>query len=782
MLWKSLQRLVRVRWLAAFLLAVAVVAPYHQLISGRVIPIPDDIFVSDLADGEFPQRVEAGRIARNGEVPIWTPGVLTGAPLIVDPLSVALFTLLPPALALGCLIGLLLVAAAVGTYILARQSGASRSGAFLAGFAFAWSGFFVCQMRHLTIIGTVALFPWALYCLERAATGSRADSALGRTLSQRERFVWLNAFGAVFGLQVLFAFPQSAYISALVYAALVASRMCWLFRVGDRNTSRGRRVMTPAAYAFGALAAVAVGTLVGMVIVMPLWELGGLSDRQGGLQWEWATRINYDLPMWKTFFAPYSNGDISDLSYRGKGLFWEDYGYVGLATLLIAMLAIGIRMKRFAFDRFRPSPAAPLVKDNAFAVVFWACVTLLSFGIVVGPATPLYGLAFHCLPGLSTFRFATRFLFLVDLGLALLGAFGLTFLQQHLSLRVPPERRRVFPFAFGVLIAAVTVADLLIYNNRQNPFTEAGRWLAPPPTASLIQSIGDDGRVYAPNAKQQHKLAFFTAQGWSGDLTPFYEQRDLLQPNSNLLRGLSTLDGYVSLSPAWTVDLIGDHNREGLINAMNRVDPGEFRTHANFYDWIEVLNVRWLILPLSVTNDRLENVGRSASNFVYRVKGTMPRARIAPRLRLVPTMEEVWSLTKSAKLEPRNEVLMHTAEDVRRVVSLQSGPQDEPTVGEASIVINRATEVVVDAKVPRGGLLILADTYYPGWRASVDGRETPVMRVNIAQRGVALPPGRHRVTFAYSPSSFRRGLALTCLGLVLFFCFALVLSRMRPKV
>ena len=48
------------RWLAAVLLVVAVLAPYHEVVTGRAIPIPDDIFVSDLADGEFPARVEAG--------------------------------------------------------------------------------------------------------------------------------------------------------------------------------------------------------------------------------------------------------------------------------------------------------------------------------------------------------------------------------------------------------------------------------------------------------------------------------------------------------------------------------------------------------------------------------------------------------------------------------------------------------------------------------------------------------------------------------------------------
>ena len=215
-------------------LAIVVLAPYYQLLAGRVIPIPDDMFVSDLADGEFPALVEAGRLASEGELPVWTPRLLTGLPIIIDPLSVALFACLPPGLALGALIGTLLLVAATGTYVLSRHLGASRSGAFLAGFAFAWSGFFVCQLRHLSIVTTVAGFPWALYCLEQASVGAETDVAAARALPLRRRLLWLTAFGGIFGLQVLAAFPQSAYISALVYAALVVVRARWLLSLQQR--------------------------------------------------------------------------------------------------------------------------------------------------------------------------------------------------------------------------------------------------------------------------------------------------------------------------------------------------------------------------------------------------------------------------------------------------------------------------------------------------------------------------------------------------------------------
>jgi hypothetical protein len=170
-----LQWLLRTRWFTMLLLVVTVLAPCRQLLVGRAIPIPGDIFVSDLAHGEFPPRVEAGRLLATGQLPLWSSRLGSGFRMVPDPLSLAFFAALPPALALGWLIALLLSVAAVGTSVLARRLGANRSGASLAGYAASWSGFFVCQQRHLCVPGTVACFPLALFCLEKAATGGTPD-------------------------------------------------------------------------------------------------------------------------------------------------------------------------------------------------------------------------------------------------------------------------------------------------------------------------------------------------------------------------------------------------------------------------------------------------------------------------------------------------------------------------------------------------------------------------------------------------------------------------------
>jgi hypothetical protein len=762
MLRSILEFMRRARGLTVLLLAVAVLAPYARMLAGRDIPVPDDVFVSDLADAEFPVRVEAARLVRAGELPVWTPRLFTGAPLQVDPLSIALFTALPPALALGWLIGLLLVTATGGAYLLARRLGCSRTGAFLAGFAYAWSGFFVCQLRHLGVLGTVAFFPLALVCLEMAATGGAADRRQARAVPVRRRFAWLLGFAAVFGLQCLAAFPQSAYISALVYAALVAARLLWLLAPDDRTLTLGQRAKPSAALALGALAAVAIGLLLGMATLLPLHELGSLSDRGGGGTYEWATRFNYWPRNILTFVSPYSNGDISDLSYRGSSIFWEDYGYVGFATLLLALLAVMARFRRFA-------------------VAFWLLTGLTAYGLVLGREAPLYRLAFDALPGFSLFRFPSRFLFVVELALALLGGIGLTALEQFMARHTAnAPRRRLLPALAAALLVGLTVADLIYHNRRQNPFADARTWLAAPHTAEIIRSDGTDGRVFSPGSSLLHMAVFTAAHGWSGNLQPYLAHREFLQPDSNLLHGLATVDGYAGIAPRWTVDLIGDHNRQGILGRLYGMDKDGFRAADAFFDWMEALSVRWVILPFRVSSDRMQRVGSAPPGEVYRLPGALPRARVVARARMAPSMEELWRLITAGRIDPRREVVLQDPSDEPFVRSLTGKALDGSPDGDARIVVDRSTEVVVEATAPRGGLLLLADTFYPGWEATVDGHPARILRANIAHRAVVLSPGAHHVTFRFHSRSVTRGLLLSGLGLFLLLLGILRLGS-RPS-
>jgi uncharacterized membrane protein YfhO len=89
------------------------------------------------------------------------------------------------------------------------------------------------------------------------------------------------------------------------------------------------------------------------------------------------------------------------------------------------------------------------------------------------------------------------------------------------------------------------------------------------------------------------------------------------------------------------------------------------------------------------------------------------------------------------------------------------------------IIEHSANRVILEANLKEPGLLILADAYYPGWKAFVERKETKIYRTNYVMRGVFMPAGQHVVEFQYDPLSFKIGalVSLVSLSLVVGFLF-----------
>ena len=88
------------------------------------------------------------------------------------------------------------------------------------------------------------------------------------------------------------------------------------------------------------------------------------------------------------------------------------------------------------------------------------------------------------------------------------------------------------------------------------------------------------------------------------------------------------------------------------------------------------------------------------------------------------------------------------------------------TAGEARIVHYGDERVAVRARSAHGGLVVLSDTDYPGWKAEVDGHQVPLRRVDYLFRGVQVGPGTHTIVLRYEPSSYRVGWILSLLAVL----------------
>jgi hypothetical protein len=86
--------------------------------------------------------------------------------------------------------------------------------------------------------------------------------------------------------------------------------------------------------------------------------------------------------------------------------------------------------------------------------------------------------------------------------------------------------------------------------------------------------------------------------------------------------------------------------------------------------------------------------------------------------------------------------------------------------GRVTVRSYEADRVIVDVLADEAGILLFQDTWYPGWKATLDGVETPILQTGLGIRAVAVPRGCHEISMEYRPGSFRLGLGLSLLGIL----------------
>lgn len=740
--------------LPIFFLILVILVSYWKLTTMSGALITDDIFTSDIMNDAFPYRVYLGELLKSGHLPLWYPPVYGGFPLLARaeagvayPLNLLLFGLLSPYTALNLVILLTLIMAAVGMYLYAKELDAGVAGGLIAAISFAYSGFMVAHLKHLSTVNAACWLPLGLYFIER---GMKQDAAA--TFLQRAKpFMYLSL---VVGMQNLAGHTQTAYYCELLYGTY------FLFRfISNRKKETGRKkgkenaapevkfYRNPRFIWFAAAVVLAAG--ISAVQLIPTYELVTLSQRSGGVTFEYASNYAYDPANIATFFSPYANGDIGNATYHLKSIFWEDYGYVGLVTMLLAIYA--------AFALWKRSH-----------VKFFVATTVVAYFLVLGPNTPVYEVAFNIIPGMKFFRFPTRFLLVVDASLAILGALGATHLLSRFSKKNAPGDAAIGVPA--VVLVGLVVLDLLYFQMRQNAIVDADAWRTPPETVRIIKRDTSLYRIYSPGASETHKQAFHVAGGWEDDLQPYIDQRKFIQPSLNVLFGLSTADGYAQLTPNYVVDVWGDQNRGGWIYETAGVRNGAFVLKPAFLKIISMFNVKYLITPWPMVSDALQHLDGPAGVFMYRNPSVLPRAFMVPSARIVQGPEGAKAVLFSNDFDPSRQAILYKNPDMKLT--------GDSLFSNVSIEQYSANEVVIQTKADHNALLVLSDTYYPGWKAYVDGEQKEIFQTNVCQRAVEVPSGEHVVRFEFESPTVKAGFEIT-LASLLITVGLLIASRRR---
>jgi Bacterial membrane protein YfhO len=107
--------------------------------------------------------------------------------------------------------------------------------------------------------------------------------------------------------------------------------------------------------------------------------------------------------------------------------------------------------------------------------------------------------------------------------------------------------------------------------------------------------------------------------------------------------------------------------------------------------------------------------------------------------------------------------------DLRREVALLEAPPHLEVCGgvdNLQVVDRGDNHIVLDAQMACRGMVILSETHFPGWEATVDGSPTSIHQAYGVLRGVVAPGGSHRITMQYRPKNVYLGALLTAAGLL----------------
>ena len=154
--------------------------------------------------------------------------------------------------------------------------------------------------------------------------------------------------------------------------------------------------------------------------------------------------------------------------------------------------------------------------------------------------------------------------------------------------------------------------------------------------------------------------------------------------------------------------------------------------------------------------------------WIYRVERVAPRAYVVPKAIYEKDPKKTIEIL-AGRIDPLKEVIVDESVEL---------PARGSFTGETEILSYGNRSVSLRASLNRPGILVLSDSFYPGWKVYVDGVERRIIRANYFLRGVYLPEGKHQVIFRYSPASFRYGKTVTLGTLILFLAF-LVIGRKR---
>jgi len=377
---------------------------------------------------------------------------------------------------------------------------------------------------------------------------------------------------------------------------------------------------------------------------------------------------------------------------------------------------------------------------NRTEVRIFAAVAVAGLVCAMAEYNGLYGLL-YILPGFDKARAPARITMLFSFAVAPLAAFGLDALRERVPRRLPAVL-----LTLGVLLTAgsfgLRMAGKLDYVDR---FSGIGFMMS---LAAAVLVIG--GRLLPPGLLaislielSQGRVFLPTSPNPNSFLQRLWDHRDVM----TFLKGQPGWPFRVETSDGIKYNF-GDWH---LIHSTGGFTAG---VTANAYgiEWPakeiqDMMGVRFSVAKEPVRPGQEEVYAAPNGWKVYRNPNAFPRAWI---------VHEAQQRKAEYNVDFKRIATVSTA-----APALQTCSQPEPV----RWLEHQPRRLRLEATAACRGLLVVTDTWYPGWRATVDGQRAEILEVNGAFRGIVIGPGKHFVEMRFQPWTFYLGAAVTLLTL-----------------
>jgi hypothetical protein len=169
--------------------------------------------------------------------------------------------------------------------------------------------------------------------------------------------------------------------------------------------------------------------------------------------------------------------------------------------------------------------------------------------------------------------------------------------------------------------------------------------------------------------------------------------------------------------------------------------------------------------------------------YLYRLPGDNPYAWVAPAMAKAPD-HDVQTAVLDPRFDPRRIAVFDTSAAVQ-APPVSSLPEPLPLTTTTSNYGPGHASVALSGPAPAGSALVVSENFFPGWRATVDGRQAAVYRADYNLIGVPLPAGARRVDLSFSDPAIGTGKAITTFALLLAvaaLAAGLVVDRRRARL